>query len=363
MANDILPVSAQSKLPITNDELRKLLAKYEPPLIVVNAGPYASFAYADFFASTIRNPNTRKAYRRNVDRFLRWCDERGLAWQQISAPVIAEYFDTYLVKDTGQPLSDEAKKQHLAALRKFYKHQERRHGVVFNPTLSVEGPKIRAGRGKTPRFLDGQVKKLLASIDTTTIVGQRDRLIIAMLHWTARRAGEVARMKLGDLYCDGERWWIIYFGKGGKRKTIKVSTTLQLYLLAYLDTAEIRDDPKDWPILRSVKKREKGVKPYIPQLTPYEPPDPSRGRRKPKGVLTGNEILRIVKRRLKDTGLPADTFTPHSFRATTATQLDKKGEPRKLIQSFLDHADARTTGLYCHTEDEEAQDLVDLITL
>ena len=362
MTTEIVSVSGQPSLPVSPDELQALLVKYKPPSIVADAGPYAEFAYAEFFSSKIRNPNTRKAYRRNVDRFLGWCDERGLAWQQILSPVIAEYFDTYLVKDTGQPLSDEAKKQHLAALRKFYKHQERRHGVVFNPTLSVEGPKIKVGRGKTPRFLNGQVKKLLATLDTTTLVGKRDRAILAVLHWTARRASEVANVRLGDYYCDGERWWFAFSGKGGKTKAIKVNHTLQVYLEAYLEATGIGEDPKDWPLFRSVIKRQKGVKPYIPRLTPYEPPVPSE-QRNAQGVLTGNEILRMVKRRLKDAGLPADTFTPHSFRATTATQLDKKGKPRKLIQSFLDHADARTTALYCHTEDEEAQDLVDEITL
>ncbi len=362
MTTEIVPVSAQSSLPVSHSELQSLLVKYEPPPIVVDAGPYACFAYAEFFASTIRNPNTKIAYRRNVDRFLSWCDERGLTWQQVSAPVIAEYFDHHLYKDNGQPLADTAKKQHLAALRKFYKHQERRHGVPFNPTLSVEGPKVKVGRGKTPRFLEGQVKKLLASIDATTIVGKRDRAILAVLHWSARRASAVAHLKLSDYYCDGERWWLDFGEKGGKAQLVKANHTLQVYLQEYIDAAGIGHDPNDWPIFRSVMKRAKGVKPYIPQLTEYEPPDP-KAKRKAKGTISGNEILRIVKRRLKDAGLPADTFTPHSFRATTATQLDKKGTPRKLIQVFLGHADARTTGLYCHTEDEEAQDLVDQITL
>ena len=363
MATEIIPVSVQPNLPVSNDELRNLLAKYEPPPIVTDAGSFACFAYADFFASTIRNPNTRKAYRRNIDRFLGWCDDRGLTWQQISAPVIAEYLDTYLIKDNGQPLSDEAKKQHLAALRKFYKHQERRHGVIFNPTLSVEGPKVKVGRGKTPRFLDGQVKKLLSSINVTTIVGKRDRAILAVLHWSARRAGAVASLKLGDYYFDGERWWLSFDEKGGKPHLVKANHTLQVYLQEYIDAARIKDDPKDWPIFRSVMKRQKGVKPYIPQLTRYQTAQTFQAKRRPKVYLLAMKSFGSSNAASK-TRVYQPIPSPHTpSRATTATQLDKKGTPRKLIQVFLGHADARTTGLYCHTEDEEAQDLVDQITL
>ncbi len=257
MTTEIVPVSAQPQLPVSNAELGKLLTKYEPPPIVADAGPYACFAYAEFFASTIRNPNTKIAYRRNVDQFLGWCDERGLSWQQISAPVIAEYFDTYLIKNNRQSLSNEAKKQHLAALRKFYKHQERRHGVMFNPTLSFEGPKVKVGRGKTPRFLDGQVKKLLASIDVTTIVGKRDRAILAVLHWSARRAGAIANLSLGDYYFDGERWWLSFGEKGGKPQLVKANHTLQVYLQEYINAAGIGNESKDWPVFRSVMKRYK----------------------------------------------------------------------------------------------------------
>jgi len=39
--------------------------------------------------------------------------------------------------------------------------------------------------------------------------------------------------------------------------------------------------------------------------------------------LTGNDLLRIVKRRLKGAGLPEGAFCCHSFRAIKATNLLK----------------------------------------
>jgi len=71
---------------------------------------------------------------------------------------------------------------------------------------------------------------------------------------------------------------------------------------------------------------------------------------------------RFIKRRLKNAGLPPETFTPHSFRAATATSLRKKDVPRDRVQYLLGHADARTTALYDHSEDEDVHEIVDQIT-
>src|SRR5262249_23563095 len=65
-----------------------------------------------------------------------------------------------------------------------------------------------------------------------------------------------------------------------------------------------------------------------------------------RGV-TGNDLLRIVKRRLRAAGLPESTFCCHSFRTTTATNLLRQdGVTREQVQYLLGHADARTTDLY-----------------
>ena len=49
------------------------------PDIVRRAGQAAVFAAEEFVYGALRNEHTRKAYRHAVDRFLTWCDERGLS--------------------------------------------------------------------------------------------------------------------------------------------------------------------------------------------------------------------------------------------------------------------------------------------
>ena len=79
--------------------------------------------------------------------------------------------------------------------------------------------------------------------------------------------------------------------------------------------------------------------------------------------LTGNDLLRIVKRRLKRAGLPPEAFCCHSFRATTATNLLKQKVPREQVQYLLGHSDARTTDLYNRTEKEVTRNIVERINL
>ncbi|MCY2967858.1 MAG: tyrosine-type recombinase/integrase [Planctomycetota bacterium] len=58
-----------------------------------------------------------------------------------------------------------------------------------------------------------------------------------------------------------------------------------------------------------------------------------------------DEIAHMVKRRLRDTGLPA-RLSPFSFRVTTVTDLLPQGISPEEIQFLAGHEDPRTTRLY-----------------
>ena len=80
------------------------------PAILQRAGQNAVFAADEFFRATISNPHTRRAYGRAVGRFLSWCEDHGLALEQISPGVAGQYISELEV-------SAPTKNQALAALR------------------------------------------------------------------------------------------------------------------------------------------------------------------------------------------------------------------------------------------------------
>ena len=62
--------------------------------------------------------------------------------------------------------------------------------VPFNPATSVRGPKYVVKKGKTPVLSADEARQLLDAIDTSSIVGLRDRALIALMVYTfARVAG------------------------------------------------------------------------------------------------------------------------------------------------------------------------------
>src|SRR3954452_902510 len=81
---------------VGQEDLERLRREVAAPDIVREAGPNAEYAYADFFKAKISNENTRKAYKRAVDRFLGWCRERGLQLRQVTSFLVLDYVEHHL---------------------------------------------------------------------------------------------------------------------------------------------------------------------------------------------------------------------------------------------------------------------------
>jgi integrase/recombinase XerD len=76
-------------------------------------------------------------------------------------------------------------KQHLAAIRMLFDFLVTGQIIPMNPAASVRGPKYVVKRGKTPVLSAEEARLLLDSIKTDSIVGLRDRAVIAISPRTA----------------------------------------------------------------------------------------------------------------------------------------------------------------------------------
>jgi integrase len=61
--------------------------------------------------------------------------------------------------------------------------------------------------------------------------------------------------------------------------------------------------------------------------------------------------------------LPEGTFSCHSFRATTATDLLRHDMPRDQVQYLLGHSDARMTDPYNRTNKDISRNVVGRISV
>jgi site-specific recombinase XerD len=304
------------------------------PATIAAAGDAARFAWDEFFAGELANPHTRSAYLRAVRQFLECCAERGIDLHQVTPGLVGEYFSRH----AG---SIPTKKQHLAAVRRLFDRLVVRHVIVLNPAHSVRAERYRAVEGKTPEITVDQARTLLAAISATTTVGLRDRAIVGVLVYTAARVGAVARLTFRDLRHDGTQWTLRFAEKGGKSREIPVRHDLERYLFAYLEAVGMEPTRSAEPLFRTAVRRA-GVLTANP--------------------MTGGDMCRMVKRRLRSAGLPTH-LSPHSFRVTTITDLLEQGVPLDEVQHLAGHADPRTTRLYDRRQKRVTRNVVERISI
>ncbi|MDQ3332429.1 MAG: site-specific integrase, partial [Planctomycetota bacterium] len=281
-----------------------------------------------------RNPLTRSAYQYAVGRFFDWCERRGVGLRQITPKLVGQYFDEH----RGAPAT---KKLHLAAIRALFDELVVRHAVILNPAASVKGERLEVVEGKTPHIAVQEARKLLASIETRTVVGLRDRAIVATMIYTACRRGAVAKLRRADFYDSGDQWFYRFAEKGGKSREIPVRHDLQQFVREYIERAGLDGIAKDAALFRTAVRREK-------RLT--------------TNGMTGNDIGRMVKRRMRNAGL-SDRFSPHSFRVTAITDLLEQGVPLEDVQQLAGHADPRTTRLYDRRHRKVSRNIVERISV
>ena len=305
------------------------------PKAIVAAGSSAEFAWDEFFSGQIRNRHTRKAYLRAVERFLDWAQPYEVALAQITPGMVGSYFEQL-------DLSVPSTKLHLAAIRKFFDLLVLRHVVLLNPASSVRTERFSATEGKTPMIESTEAKLLFDSIKADSFTGMRDRAIIGTLLFTAARAGAIAKLTLGDYVTEGSQKLLRFTEKGGKARNIPVRHDLEQWLDAHLNVQDVLSDYQS-------KK----------QTAMFQ----TACGGKPTGrAMSGVDIWRVVKRRLKAAGLP-ENISPHSFRALAATDLLNQGIAIDSVQYLLGHADTRTTKLYDRRHQQITRNIVERITV
>jgi site-specific recombinase XerD len=272
-----------------------------------------------------------------VDRFLAWCEQRGLELVRIAPKDVGRYFDGLRKENLGIA----TRKQHLAALRHFFDGMVMRHAIILNPALSVRGDRYEVIEGKTPEISVPQARRLLASIGTSTAVGLRDRAVLAILAYTSSRAGAAAKLRRGDFYDSGDQWMLRFEEKGGKSREIPVRHDLQQMIAAYIEAAGLQQAPKDAPLFRAALGKT--------------------GRLAATAIHV-NDICRMMKRRLKDASLP-QRLSPHSFRVAVITDLLEQGVPLEDVQHLAGHADPRTTRLYDRRQQKITRNIVERISI
>lgn len=314
--------------------LGRILMPATLPALIGNAGDRAGLRFLEFFASTIRNPHTRRAYSRAVADFCSWCEDHDVRSIVQVQPL---HVATWVELQTREHAAPTAK-QRLAAVRHLFDWLVTGQIVPVNPAAAVRGPSHIVKSGKTPVLAPEEARALLDGIDVTTPAGLRDRALIGLMVYSFARVGAALGMKIEDVFVQHRRLWVRLHEKGGKRHEMPCHHNLETYLAAYLDGAGLREDSKG-PLFRTIGRGTSRLTATpLPQANAHA----------------------MIRRRAAAAGI-ATRVGNHSFRATGITAYLRNGGTLETAAAMANHASTRTTQLYDRRRDDISLDEVERI--
>jgi integrase/recombinase XerD len=265
-------------------------------------------------------PLTLAAYEDALKQFSEWVrvTHSDRPPDQVTARAVLEYLQ-HLREDRGN--GDSAVNRALVVLRSFYRAMVAM-GYLDHKANPLSGfPSIKAVPRKLPVSLaPEQVSRLLAEPKSDTVIGLRDRALLALLYGTGIRASECATLRSGQV--DLARLTITVSGKGGHERTIPLNPQLADVLRTYVHA-------RGPALLTAPFFRSRFGRPL------------SRG--------AVYERVRTWGQR-SHVGIP---LSPHRMRHTFATHLVRAGVGLVTIRDLLGHRQITSTQIYLHVTAED----------
>lgn len=216
----------------------------------------------------------------------------------------------------------------ISSLRSLYHFLVQDRLIKENPFNDVELPKKEK---RLPKFIyPEEINNILASIQTETSLGKRNKLIMELLYGTGVRVSELCSIKLQDI--DYGQELILIHGKGAKDRYVPIHENLIKEIQSYIIT--VRQD--------FVKKRQDLHQKHL-FLNNKGTPLSERGVR-----LIVNKIMNESGESLK--------ISPHTLRHTFATHLLNNGADLRSVQELLGHSHLSSTQIYTNVTKEKLKE-------
>lgn len=216
---------------------------------------------------------------------------------------------------------DAAVNRQVAILKNFYQAMVAMGHLESNDNPMSQFPKIKATPKKLPVVLsEEEVQRLLDAPEKDTVLGLRDRALLAVLYGTGIRASECAGLREADV--DLQARTIVVTGKGGHMRVVPLNVRVCQALKNYRQARGAF--PSDTAFFRS--RRHRGM---------------SRGAIYER-VRHWSQQARIDKK-----------VSPHRLRHTFATHLVRAGVNLVTIRDLLGHRSLGSTQVYLHVTAQE----------
>ncbi len=279
--------------------------------------------------------NTRKAYRRDLERFF-GSEAVTLAMaRRVAFPHVNQFVEML----EGDGKSPATIRRNIACLRGFFAWLVALGMLDLNPAdrqLVRRVASVRPQDRMLTVLTREQAAALLSAVDMDKETGPRDKTLVStLLHCVLRRA-EAAAMDFDHLHQAGPYWVLrLPRTKGGAEQSVKVPGPVAESILDLKETYGYSSGP----VWRSFSNNR------------------SRGNR-----LSATSIYMIVHRLAVDAGIPSSVGA-HTMRHTGCTLAIEGGASIQQVQTHARHKNIETTMMYVHQRDRLANSAADYIDL
>ncbi len=260
--------------------------------------------YAERVASRRYSRRTVEIYTQALERFCAFLDGKGIVRAMDVTRSDIEEYRAGMVDRQWKPASVEV---FIRAIKQFFRWLEQTQEVFCNPAEGIVIRKIQSPIMPVPT--EEEMTSLLATPDTTTYTGLRDRTILETAYGTGMRVEELSRLMVRDV--DMVNGTVRVMGKGERERVLPLGAQAVEWLRRY--EAEVG------------KRTAAGGRPPELWVTQYGKP-------------LGYVAIRLgIVRHGRDSGVQT-RITPHSLRRACATHMLRRGAHPVDLQMLLGHA-------------------------
>ncbi|MEE3066267.1 MAG: tyrosine recombinase XerC [Actinomycetota bacterium] len=264
-----------------------------------------------------RSAHTRRAYLGDLRSLFAFLDERGVALDALSLPLLRTWLSSGAV--AGAARTTLARR--TSAVKAFTAWAARRGLLTVDPAARLQVPK--AHRTLPAVLRQDQALDAMAAAKSGAQQGDplalRDRLIVEMLYATGIRVSELCGLDIDDV--DTGHRVVRVLGKGNKQRTAPFGVPAAEALRVWLADGR--------PALATADSG--------PALLLG-----ARGRR-----LDVRQARTVVHQTIAAVDGAPD-MGPHGLRHSAATHLLEGGADLRVVQELLGHSSLATTQLYTH---------------
>jgi len=269
------------------------------------------------------SPRTVESYRRDLLQFTAWLEMQSIGLAEVERATLR----TYLGSRRDQGLSARSAARALSALRSFFRFLVNTQVQTADPTANLRSPSLWQ---TVPHVLTTEeIDSLLASPDTSTTLGLRDRAMLETLYATGLRVSELVGLTLERVRLDPG--YVRVIGKGRKERLVPLGESAVSWIDDYLSGAR--------PELNKNRLSELFLN--------------HRG-----GPLTRQGFWKILRGHAHKAEITSP-LSPHIVRHSFATHLVENGADLRAVQMMLGHASLTTTEIYTHVARERLRRLYD----